>query len=423
MTASVAVSNSDRLVICTTSRRVPASGDCMPSPPADSRSDSGPAAIDIEPALVDKRPVQAGNAPPNVIRRAAEIDADWLQDVLRGAGIDAPPIRRVSNLAFGRGTMGATVRSVIAYEGPAAGAPPSVVCKLSSPFEPADRVARDAGVYTREVNAYRLFGSAPLHRVPRAYLAQTAADGSDINLVLEDLTDWEAGDQVAGCSVPQARALVSELARLHREFWRREDVLDLPWLLRRRDKVARYVELYARGVARVRETWGERMTAADLEIAEGFAKLAPTWFAHAWKRTVLIHGDPRLDNVLFDMSAPARPKACLIDWQALSLGDPQNDLGYFLTGALEPEVRRGCEGELIAEHAAEIGAVDPSYTLEEARRSHRLNVVSGLIGTVCAALTVPPSPHNDVLMLTLLARNAQAVRDWDGLRAIAGGLE
>ena len=62
-------------------------------------------------------------------------------------------------------------------------------------------------------------------------------------------------------------------------------------------------------------------------------------------RTV-IHGDFRLDNLLFRPSGDSSEVVCC-DWQACLRGKGVHDLAYFLAGSLETEIRRDSEHELI----------------------------------------------------------------------------
>lgn len=60
-------------------------------------------------------------------------------------------------------------------------------------------------------------------------------------------------------------------------------------------------------------------------------------------RTAIVHGDFRIDNMIF---APDRPKVLtVLDWELSTLGDPLADLSYFLMSwATEPEGRSGVKG-------------------------------------------------------------------------------
>jgi aminoglycoside phosphotransferase (APT) family kinase protein len=50
---------------------------------------------------------------------------------------------------------------------------------------------------------------------------------------------------------------------------------------------------------------------------------------------VIVHGDYKLDNVVFDADAPARLVA-ILDWEMSTIGDPIADLGYLLSFWSEP---------------------------------------------------------------------------------------
>lgn len=63
----------------------------------------------------------------------------------------------------------------------------------------------------------------------------------------------------------------------------------------------------------------------------------------AQTRTSIVHGDFRIDNMIF---APAEPRVlAVLDWELSTLGDPLADFSYFLMNwVTEPEGRSGVKG-------------------------------------------------------------------------------
>jgi len=104
---------------------------------------------------------------------------------------------------------------------------------------------------------------------------------------------------------------------------------------------------------------GARMSAEDAKPSE------PQWFrdvvAAGRAETVsLMHGDYRLDNMLFD---PDRTSITVVDWQTMGVGLPARDLAYFTATSLAPEVRSEIEQDLVGRyHEACRPTVSPTMT-------------------------------------------------------------
>ncbi|WP_439816134.1 phosphotransferase [Zavarzinia sp. CC-PAN008] len=357
--------------------------------------------------------------PPELLYDVKQISYEWLQKVFAKAGVKVPHIAMADVAPIGHGNVSTTVRVRPGYNAAAGDAPRTVICKFDTKVPECIEYAVQGQSYRREVESYRLLGTEPPLNVPRVYHSELDEAGRTLNLVLEDVPGAVPGDQIAGCSIDQAKAVVHELAGLHARFWQSPALDGLSWLMRRKDDPARSASMFAQGAAIYRERFTGRLSEQAFKVIEQVIPLMEGWAATEPTVRTLIHGDPRVDNVLFDMSNPDAPRAYLIDWQVTSQGDPQHDLAYFLTGSLLPEERKACERDLIAAHAATIRKVDPSYTLERALEAYRLNIIAGLQATVAAALPIPSTPHTDKLLMTLAERNCAAVLDWGGVEAIA----
>jgi len=355
-------------------------------------------------------------APPPLIDSAERIDADWLQRAFAAGG--AVPVQRIamlsSNAPVGHGTSDSVVRVQAGYNVGHLVAPTSAICKIGKLPARADG---SASPFAREAKAYAFFGSEPDFRTPKLYWAASDETGL-ANLVLEDLGEKaEPGDQIAGCSIAQGEAVVRELARLHRAYWKSPELEHLAWLLDPHSMAPAYLA----GARALREILGERIAADAFPVIDGFAGVVERWLDVQPAARTLLHGDSRVDNVLFERAAGGGTRACLIDWQTIRSGDPQYDVAYFLSGSLHPKDRRACERELVALHARFIAEIDPSYTPEAALESYRFYIPSGLFLTGVAAAHIQRSDHNARLLEALVARNVAAIRDWDALAAIEPG--
>ncbi|WP_085937551.1 phosphotransferase [Enhydrobacter aerosaccus] len=81
-------------------------------------------------------------------------------------------------------------------------------------------------------------------------------------------------------------------------------------------------------VARQISRWGKQYKASETEQIESMERLLEWLPAHlpTDDRTVLVHGDYRLDNMIFHASEPR--VLGIIDWEISTLGDPLAELSY-----------------------------------------------------------------------------------------------
>lgn len=328
-----------------------------------------------------------------------------------------PLVTTVRTAPFGEGTGRSTAQVKIAYN-VASPAPPTVIAKFHPPSPELGAKAERFGYFPREVAAYNLLGSRPPVRIPQVYLAQTNKEGTKLNLVLEDLSArCRLGSQVDGCSIADAHAVIEQLAGLHRKFLNAKDLETITWGIERWFDASHLEDSYSTGAAIFRAEFGSQLTKAELNIIDEFKALVGVWWRKQGDYRTLLHGDARVDNILFEESGDT-PTAYLVDWQLARLGDPQIDVAYFLTGSLSPQDRRACERDLIRRHAGVIREKEPGYADEVAMNSYRLNAVAGLLYTVGAANKLSINPSMAALLLALAKRNCAAVEDWNSLNAL-----
>ena len=247
-----------------------------------------------------------------MLRRPDELTAPWLSDALgTGAltGFRAEPI--------GTGQMSESRRIHLEYADEAGRGehPASVVLKTASLDETSRATGVALGVYDREVRFYRELAPRIGGPLPQCHLAAIDGDGW-FTLLLEDVAPAEQGDQIAGCGVVEARLAIRELAKLHAPVFADPQLGATPWL--NQGNVLNQA-LLSQLLPAFIERYGERVSAEHREVCRRFVASLDGWFADRRPPLGLVHGDYRLDNMLFGTEGAAR-RFVVVDWQTVGWG-------------------------------------------------------------------------------------------------------
>lgn len=351
---------------------------------------------------------------PAVVERPEELTPHWLTGALRAGGLDVTLVS-CSHHSVGTGQMADSYRVELQLSDPQADAPSSVVVKLPS-ASPISRASGARGGYASEVRFYLELASRLQIRVPVCHYGAVSADGAGFVLVLEDLAPGRQGDQINGCSVDQAHAAVVNLAGLHAPLWCDASIWDLDLAMQTdRDAAAMLAEILKPMTEGFVERYAARLSADDVDVLRGFAAGSAGWVLGRPERFSLLHGDYRLDNLLFASPEGGYPVAA-VDWQTLGVGLPARDLAYFLGNGLRPDARRGHERRLVAAYHAELlaqGVVD--YALETCWEDYRYGHFQGPLITVLGAMSVKQTDRGDDMFMLMASRSCRAIRDLGGL--------
>ena len=102
--------------------------------------------------------------------------------------------------------------------------------KTASPDENSRSSGIGLGVYEREVRFYRELAPRLGGPLAGCHVAVFEPEGGWFTLLLEDAAPAVQGDQIAGCSIDQARLAVHELAELHAPVFGDPELGATPWL-------------------------------------------------------------------------------------------------------------------------------------------------------------------------------------------------
>lgn len=348
---------------------------------------------------------------PAVIASPDELTASWLDEVLHHAGAigEQTAVSSVRRTAIGTGQIGGNVRCGLDYEGTPG--PSSVVCKLGSPDPTSAAVAVELRLYETEVAFYRELAPTLDVSRPRCYFAGVRPGTAEAVLVLEDLTPAEPGDQIAGCTVEQAALAVDEAARLHGPRWGDRALEDMAWMNRGGGGLGPAMPFVWDSFV---ERYGRSLAPATLEAGPHLAELVTKVDVRPPRSATPVHFDFRLDNMLFGGERGGRPLS-IVDWQTVQLGNGVKDVAYFLGNAFGPEVRRGCERELVARYhrllVDDYGVED--YPLEECWTEYVANSYASLVMAAFASMAVGRTERGDAMFIAMANRSAEMAADLD----------
>lgn len=343
-------------------------------------------------------------------RRPEDVTPAWLGGVL---GAD---VRSVDTAPIGTGQTGATYRLTVQY-GTATDLPASFAIKLPSQDDTVrDRVAIG---YRSEHAFYRDVADLVQVPIPRNFHCEIGGEGAEFVLLLADMAPAEQGDQIAGCSADEAQLAVRALAGLHAPSWCDPKLTDFPGIAMPKPDAA-----MASGMGDVAkmatditlEKLGDRMTAEDRATLSASMAVVTPWLLTEPDRFALLHGDYRLDNMLFD---PDRTRVTVVDWQTLGSGLPARDLAYFTATSLDPVTRAAAERDLVAEYHAGLVALGVTgYDEQTCWRDYRLGMLQAPLIIVFGVAFANATERGDEMMLVMAERSCRAIRELDTLALI-----
>jgi hypothetical protein len=337
-----------------------------------------------------------------------ELTPAWLSDVL-GGRVDAVRAEPV-----GTGQIGTCHRLHLDGEG----VPGTVLAKLPA----VDPAAREllAGVYRTEAIFYAEVAPTVAIRVPACHHATMPTDSGDFVLLLEDLAPAVQGDQLVGCTADQARDAAVNLAGLHGPRWCDPSLLDLDGVTLTDAEGARVLgELYGPATDIFLDGLGGLLAAEDHDTLRACVAVTEGWALARSERFGLVHGDYRLDNLLFPPGGG--PGSVAVDWQTLSLGLPARDLAYLLGTGLPVADRRAHERDLVAAyHSALAGHGVAAYSAEQAWDDYRFAMLQGPLVSVFGCAYGTRTDRGDRMFAAMVTRSCAAIRDLGSLEMATG---
>ncbi|KAB7646424.1 aminoglycoside phosphotransferase family protein [Polymorphobacter fuscus] len=348
------------------------------------------------------------------LRTADTIDPAWLTTALRTAG--TLPHGRVTSFTrapVGNGLVADSYRFTLDY----ADAPPEAPAAIIGKFPAHDPVSRKSGsdhlLYLREVSFYRELAASVAIHTPHAYAALIDPVSDDFVLLLADLAPARQGDQLAGCSLDDARTAMAEAAALHGPRWGDPALPGLDWLAVRPAALAGMVDaMLPTIIGLFRERFSSLLPPEHLAMVERLPAAIIAMRTGNDAPVTVQHADFRLDNIMFDVNGSRR--MATLDWQTVTAGPGLTDVAYFLSAGLSPADRRAHEAELVRFYHAELlrrGVT--GYGWDACWRDYRRFTLHGILMGVFSALSVERTPRADALFLKMTQGACEQAADHD----------
>lgn len=354
--------------------------------------------------------------------RPGNVDIAWIEAQFAQAGIcnDA----RIVSLEWqgiGTGQVGETARFTLRFVGEALHAPSTVAAKFPSPDATSRRTAAAFSLYRKEVLFYQQVAALIAMRVPRAYAAMIDEDGCDFVLLFEDLGPCVAGNQLAGCTLTQAEHAIRQAAALHAPTLGHQ-ILDAEWLQPDPQASVTLRALYPQAQAVFRERYANVLEPELMAVCDALNDNLDLWFDRKHNRRSLLHGDFRLDNMLFDVGGGTEPIA-LVDWQTCAVGCGLTDIGYFLGCGIGSALRRPNEAALLDLYCAEMTGRGVPLTREEIWDDYRIGALHGVSTAVFSAAFVVRTERGDANFLSMARGACELALDHDSVGALKHRME
>ena len=151
------------------------------------------------------------------------------------------------------------------------------------------------------------------------------------------------GVQADGCPLDAGRGGGAQPRRAPRAPVERPELHDLDFLERAdAGRARRSSATWCKSAVEIFvDRYAATSAADDVATLAASAEAIADWLLARPEPFAVIHGDYRLDNLMFGADAD---DVVAVDWQTLAVGPPARDVAYFLGTSIQVDERRGARG-------------------------------------------------------------------------------
>ncbi|MEC8644980.1 MAG: phosphotransferase [Pseudomonadota bacterium] len=314
-------------------------------------------------------------------------------------------------LAEGTGMMADISKLTLKYNTEPSHLPLSVIAKYASENSTNREVAMNMNLYERETRFADELDPQTDARCPAFYFC--ALDGDNFLILMEDLSDYEVGDQAIGANLEQTELAIDELAKLHSAFWDKTSTLKwVPGIAKsyHADNMRNWSRT---GWDPMVKAFGEFVPESVRDHRDRFLESVPALQLERMSGpNTLCHGDFRMPNLLFGVDPGHHPLA-ILDWQGPLIAKGMFDVALLLGQNTKTEIRQKEEKQLLdryreglKKHGVE--GLTSKFIWDDYRRCILYNWV---YAAVVAGTLDPTNEAGEAWMGQMVARQSSASED------------
>jgi aminoglycoside phosphotransferase (APT) family kinase protein len=163
--------------------------------------------------------------------------------------------------------------------------------------------------------------------------------------------------------------------------------------------------------------YAERLDPAARAVGEEFVRDSGDYFSRPLPHRTVVHGDFRLDNLLFRTGG----QVGVVDFQTVTHACGPQDVSYFIGAGLTTDARRAGERQLVARWSEGLRGYGVELESDHVWNEYRRFAFAGFVMAVVASMIVKQTPRGDEMFMAMANRHGVHAADLDSLAVLRGG--
>jgi hypothetical protein len=346
------------------------------------------------------------------IQRIEDVTLNFLTQALNC------PITSFTTERIGTGQVGECHRITLTYpanETETETGPASVVLKLGASGHLSRESGMKLGIYERESRFYsEIAPSLNSDSLVKCYDTRFDRDRDAFYILLEDIQPATVGDEIRGATLDQARLALDALGKIQSVSLSTEHP---GWVGNQKPPSQIYLQQLWLGFL---GRYGSRVKPEHQEVVTRWLACFDAYaekIKAITKNRCLVHGDYRLDNMLFRDEGGEPASVSVVDWQMLNMGSVFQDLAYFIGMSIPTDLRRQNITDLLQVYINAFGP-NPPFTLDECLEGIRAQSFWGLPLAFASPMILEQTERGDDMFFTMLDRLATFIIDINAVETL-----